>query len=234
MQARGASELHKPYSRSSTTFPGLWSQHCKKEHTGGILSPTFQGYHQLGLGFLKRSKKKKKKKETGTKEIEEQTSSGFQLLRSSNKMLKTLLTDCAAQSPPQRVPQHSYWKINSWLGTVQHLPARLPPAQRVLSRSKAPIPSCISSPPGFDVWGLTSTSRRSRQRCRHRAFGSSPHMLRISQKQPQIRVRLAGCWMAYALQTDGPYFSHSHFTHLRFVRETKAFVYGYKRQWQLA
>lgn len=64
----------------------------------GILSPTFQGYHQLGLGFLKRFKKKE---ETGTKEIEEQTSSGFQLLRSSNKMLKTLLTDCTAQSPPQ-------------------------------------------------------------------------------------------------------------------------------------
>lgn len=37
-------------------------------------------------------------------------------------------------------------------------------------------------------------------------------------------------WMAHAVQTSSPYFSHSDFTHLRFVRETKAFVYGYKRQ----
>lgn len=37
-------------------------------------------------------------------------------------------------------------------------------------------------------------------------------------------------WLAWALQTDGPRFSHSPFPHLRFVRETKAFVYGYKRQ----
>lgn len=39
-------------------------------------------------------------------------------------------------------------------------------------------------------------------------------------------------WLLDGVRTaaDSPYFSHSHFTHLRFVRETKAFVYGYKRQ----
>lgn len=63
-----------------------------------------------------------------------------------------------------------------------------------------------------------------------KGFGSFQYVLRISQKQPQICIRLADCWMAYALQTSSPYFSHSDFTHLRFVRETKAFVYGYKRQ----
>lgn len=89
---------------------------------GGTLSPTFQGYHQLWLGLLKR--RKKKKKESGSKEIEEQTSLGFQLLRSSNKMLKSACTwHCPVSSPARAAAQVSKRK---WL--VRHRPAPARPA----------------------------------------------------------------------------------------------------------
>lgn len=67
---------------------------------------------------------KKKKKESGSKEIEEQTSPGVQLLRSSNKMLKTAYTQqCPVSSPARAAAQVSKRKR-----LVRYRPAPARPA----------------------------------------------------------------------------------------------------------
>lgn len=159
---RGASTKHLHSHLSATQRRGYGGGYC----------PPIAEITSAGVGSFK---ERRKKEGNGTKETEEQTSPGFQLLRSSNKTLNSLFCP---------VPlQHRHWKANRWFHTVQHLPARSSPAPM--------------SQPGFgplllDLMGggwllLPEPS-------------AAPDALRVSQERPRI-PRPAGCWMAHTPQT---------------------------------
>jgi len=61
-----------------------------------------------------------------------------------------------------------------------------------------------------------------------RVWQLSVYAKNFTETVPNLHQTLTAGWNMHCRQS--PYFSHSDFTHLRFVRETKAFVYGYKRQ----